>query len=126
MQGKFDKHPTSEINVYSSKVKYVYHCKFRAECEHDVNELIKTLSPHIKQITKIKDNDFPDMYVEMSVYLSLEEIQAKIKDIEDGHVMLETVELKNDYTGERKYFDPTTINCEVPKDDLSRSHPSNI
>ena len=119
MRDKFDKNPESEINVYSSKVKYLYHCKFRAECEHDVDELIKILNPHIKKITKIKKTPFPDVDVEMCAYVSLEEIQAAIKDIEDGHVMLETVELKHDYTGERKYFFETTNYPKIEEDDFT-------
>ncbi|MDY6902996.1 MAG: GUN4 domain-containing protein [Cyanobacteriota bacterium] len=119
IQSQFDKNSKSEINVYSSKAKYLYHYKFRAECQHDVDELNKILSPHIKEITKTKDTDFPDMYVEMSVYLSLEEIQAKIKDIEDGHVILETLELKYDYTGERKYLFESTNYPKIEEDDLS-------
>ena len=119
MRDKFDENPTSEINVYSSKVKYLYHYKFRAECEHDVNELIKILNPNIKEITKTKQAPFPDVDVKMCAYLSLKEIQAAIKDIEDGHVMLETLELIHDYTGERKYFFETTNYPKIEEDDLS-------
>ncbi|MBV6624652.1 MAG: hypothetical protein KI793_17235 [Rivularia sp. (in: Bacteria)] len=103
-QSQFDQNSQSVINIYSSKEKLLYHYKFRAECGHDVDELIKILSPHIHKITKTKDIDFPDMYVEMSTDLSLEEIQAAMRKVEDGHVMLQTVELKYDYTGNRKYF----------------------
>ncbi|MEB3215904.1 MAG: effector-associated domain EAD1-containing protein [Nostocales cyanobacterium 94392] len=97
MQGKFDENCKSEINVYSSKVKYLYHYYFRAECEHDVNELIKILGPNIKEINKIRKTRLPDIDVEMCIDLSLEEVQAAMREIEDGHVMLQTVELKYDY-----------------------------
>jgi len=119
MQSQFDENSQSEINIYSSKAKHLYHCKFRAECEHDVNELIKILNPHVKEITKIKKASFPDIDVEMSAYLPLDEIQAAIKDIEDGHVMLETVELKHDYTGERKYLFESTHYLKIEEDNLT-------
>ena len=44
---------------------------------------------------------FPDVLITVSTKLPLTGIKSLIKKIPDGHVMLETVALEADYTGER-------------------------
>jgi len=77
--------------------------RFRAECEHDANEFRKTLGDQIKRIVKINESPFPDTEVEISVSLSFEELRDAMRKVEDGHVMVQTVALKDKYTGERDY-----------------------
>ncbi len=75
--------------------------KFRAECERDVTEVRKIFGKEIKRINMTIWHPYPDIEVEIQTELSLEEIKESIEDIRDGHVMLETITLKEDYTGIR-------------------------
>lgn len=78
--------------------------KMRAECSADVGRFItqvpvNSLSTNHLSISGLK---IPDMEVIFSTALSLDEVRLMIQGIEDGHVMLETVALESEYTGERK------------------------
>ncbi|RDB07928.1 protein kinase domain-containing protein [Runella aurantiaca] len=87
----------SQVNVAEIKE----YC-FRAECEIDVDELRKLMG---RKCLKIKKNIdvFPDVFVVLYTTLQLDELRDEIRKVEDGHVMLQTVELKDNYTGERNY-----------------------
>lgn len=82
--------------------EYVF--RFRAECEHDVDELRKILRNRVRKILKINESPFPDMEVEIYANLSLEELRDAMRKVEDGHVMVQTVALQDKYTGERNYL----------------------
>jgi hypothetical protein len=81
----------------------IRHYKFRDECEHDVNELRMELGWRCVKIVKTVEYYFPDVVVDLYTTLSLEEIKDEIRKINDGHVMLQTVELAENYTGERNF-----------------------
>lgn len=81
----------------------IKHYKFRAECEHDANKLRKRLGMKCFKIVKTIKYYFPDAVVDLYTTLSLEEIRDVIREIPDGHVMLETVALTEEYTGERTF-----------------------
>ncbi|MCP4104013.1 MAG: protein kinase [Desulfobacteraceae bacterium] len=76
--------------------------KFRAECEPDVNSLLEALGSNVISVKKSKQY-FPDSYVELITSLSLEELRDQIRTLEDGHVMLQTIQPHYNYTGERDY-----------------------
>lgn len=72
--------------------------KLRAECLLDVTELMKLINFTRISITS---NFLPDVIFEFSSLHSLNEIKMRIARITDSHVMLETVALESNYTGER-------------------------
>lgn len=88
----------------------VYTFRFRAECEHDVNELYRIICPHVKRLTKTNavidlrklaptEEDmavgkfFPllDIDVEIETDLSLKELRKAMLQVLDGHLMIETL-----------------------------------
>ena len=83
-------------------IEEIKHYKFRAECEHDVDELRKRLGMKCCKIVKTIKYYFPDVVVDLYTTLSLQGIKDEIREIEDGHVMIETVALAEEYTGERE------------------------
>ena len=83
--------------------------KLRAECAHDVNLLIQLI---IRKDTRddyaftIKPMvhmgiPFPDCTLEFSSPLTIRVLVNLMKTIPDSHVMIETIALEKDYTGER-------------------------
>ena len=80
----------------------INHFKFRAECVTDVLQLrIRLRVDCLKTIMEI--GQFPDTVVDLYTTMSLDEVKKEIRSIEDGHVMLQTIALEHDYTGERDY-----------------------
>lgn len=77
--------------------------RFRAECEHDVDELRRILGMRVTKIIKINEPPFPDVTVDVYSKLSLEELRDAMRQVEDGHVMVQTVAPRATYTGERDY-----------------------
>ncbi|MEA5600069.1 protein kinase domain-containing protein [Nostoc sp. UHCC 0252] len=76
--------------------------KFKSECEHDVDSLRQLLGREMVSISKtIKI--FPDTEVEIVTTLELEALRDKMRQVEDGHVMVQTLLHKADYTGERNF-----------------------
>jgi hypothetical protein len=80
----------------------INHFKFRAECELDVNRLRKQMGTKCLKIV-MEIGQFPDTLVDFYTTMSLEELRNEIRSIEDGLVMLQTIALEKDYTGERDY-----------------------
>lgn len=79
--------------------------KMRAECAPDVKrftQLMRDLPAALGSCTVIQPNpNFPDLEVEFESPLDLKQIKSVIRKIVDGHVMLETVQLAQNYNGER-------------------------
>jgi len=86
----------------SLKQSEINHFKFRAECELDVNRLRKQMGTKCLKIVK-EIGQFPDTIVDLYTTMSLDDLKSEIRSIEDGHVMLQTIALEQDYTGERDY-----------------------
>lgn len=76
--------------------------KFRAECEIDVDELRKIMGRECLKISK-EISVFPDTNVSILTTLDLNALRNEMRKVVDGHVMIQTVALKSDYTGERDY-----------------------
>ncbi len=78
--------------------------KFRAECNVDVERLKAVFDDaeivyemEVKQI-----NDLPDVEIDLlTTNISLEDMHWYMGRVVDGHVMTETLALKENYTGER-------------------------
>ena len=79
--------------------------KFRAESFYDVCRLVNKLSDAgiAMWIKHIKGDEIglPDMEVEMSINAGIERVRIAIRDIEDSHVILQTIQPLALYTGER-------------------------
>ena len=80
-----------------------YHFKFRAELESDVDALIKLLPQELSHTIKIKfiQPPLPDVEVDLYTPLTLKDVRYFICQIENGHVMLETLTYHTQYTGNR-------------------------
>ncbi len=74
--------------------------KFRAECIHDVLQFMEKAKFNY-DIKIIRKGTFPDVVVELATKEYLDSITGIFKGIIDSHVMLETIQPKKLYTGER-------------------------
>ena len=77
--------------------------RFRAECQHDVDQLCRLLKTEPHTITTELTAGFPDVEAELVIGSSLEQMRDIMRHVEDGHVMVQTVARRQDYTGERNY-----------------------
>ena len=92
----------------SIKTKYY---RLRAECVPDVPRLIEALGPkfiacsfarRLMETPGLSPHMLPDCECLLLVDgLTLDELRKVIRRIEDGHVMLETVQSPEHYTGDR-------------------------
>ena len=80
--------------------------RFRAECMHDVTALLRRISVKRVEVVLLEEG-LPD--VEATVEepwqyrkLDLEGLRDVCREVEDGHVMVETLAPIAKYTGERK------------------------
>jgi hypothetical protein len=76
--------------------------KLRAECAADAM-VLSAITPSLKGFTVEPVEGFPDVVVEFRSAETLEAIQAACNRVVDGHVMAQTVQLTENYTGERNY-----------------------
>ena len=75
--------------------------KFRAECISDVYAFAEAAT-----ITKLDirtDPHIPDVEVYISSDLSLSQLREIASEVPDGHVMVQSINTKKLYTGERYY-----------------------
>jgi hypothetical protein len=77
--------------------------RFRAKCQRDVNELCRLLTTEPYTITTQLTAGFTDVEAELVIGLSLEQLRDVIRQVEDGHVMVQTVARRQDYSGQRNY-----------------------
>lgn len=74
--------------------------KFRAECINDVLGFMKKAK--FEYDVKIERKGlFPDVVVEIATKESIDSIISIFKKIPDSHVILETIQPKKIYTGDR-------------------------
>ena len=79
--------------------------RWRAECPANNEALIKLL-PHgeLLKYQSLRLAPFPDTTSEAEVKsLTLEDMRNIMRQVPDGHVMAQTVQPKDLYTGERNY-----------------------
>jgi hypothetical protein len=87
------------------------HYKFRAECRPDVCKLIEKYGYVFEDITistarLATGGIIPDVDVTFTSEATIEEIRAFMADVEeDAHVMIESLNYANVYTGERWFTD---------------------
>jgi hypothetical protein len=78
--------------------------KFRAECMHDVQELYNIVNFRdtvTNFVVTLDPVGLPDVDVSFTSTLSAEEICALMDTIPDTHVAMESLDLAENYTGER-------------------------
>lgn len=73
--------------------------KLRAECLHDINVFLESRT--VGCFTIVRPSILPDVQFTFESDLALDDIKSILKTIPDGHVMVETVALEQNYTGER-------------------------
>lgn len=77
---------------------------FRAECWIDAAEALEALLDESMMkhfLVNQPDNRFPDVEAEFTCNLTLDQVRDRLRRVEDGHTMVETVALAINYTGER-------------------------
>jgi len=77
--------------------------KMRAECSVDVGRFLQEVPVESLKASQVEVDGvaYPDVIVEFSSVMPLDEIRKAMGEIVDGHVMAETVELESRYTGNR-------------------------
>jgi hypothetical protein len=80
--------------------------KLRSECYHDIDLFVRALVARLGQLkftAEIADRPLPmfDMTLEFETKLGMNDIKEILKEVPDSHVMLETLALADEYTGER-------------------------
>jgi hypothetical protein len=76
--------------------------KFRAECLEDVVNLLYRIKTKDTEI-HIKFFQVPDVEAVLATDLSLEEVIDQARAVTDGHVIVETVQPEEEYTGDRDW-----------------------
>lgn len=78
--------------------------KFRADCIHDVALFRKVMNTSGCSILKFKIDTFMgEPEVEMECDLSLDDLVYLLSLIINGHVMMDSIQLSENYTGAREY-----------------------
>lgn len=78
--------------------------RFRAECEPDVHALVGLLDGRLVRLNVVRRTPFPDVVCDIElVGVCHEGIREICRQVVDGHVMVETIQPKELYTGEREY-----------------------
>ena len=86
--------------------------KFRAECQTDVVEFLRTAHAVCRRATTHvfvavvewgSGFPLPDVTVTIRTNLPLFEVRNMMESVPDGHVMVETLRPEAEYTGERTY-----------------------
>lgn len=79
--------------------------KLRAESSTDVMNFLDVIYLKLISFSMMRiDHNFPnDVVLEFETELNLKEIISYLRDIEDSHVMYQTVKPIMEYTGERDY-----------------------
>ena len=79
---------------------------FRAECQHDINELVKVLKDQEIQhvlYTQKDEDPYPDVEGVIFSTATLEELIKITRMVPDGHIMTDTIQPIALYTGERDW-----------------------
>ena len=92
----------NDIKEINSNTDNLNHFKLRAECVQDVLQLRERLGVSCPKMV-LELGLFPDTIVDLCTWMNLDEVRKEIRMIEDGHVMLQTLALEQEYTGERDY-----------------------
>ena len=76
--------------------------KFRAECLSDVIHFLRQFGVKKVKIKSMKN--IPDVTAVIKTKKSIKELIKIAQNLEDCHVIAQTIRKKKEYTGERDYF----------------------
>ena len=79
--------------------------RFRAESTADTAALLDIIpNGSVESFQSLRQAPFPDEFCEIVVSgLDLDSLREFCREVKDGHVMLQTIQPKEDYTGVRDY-----------------------
>lgn len=77
--------------------------KLRAECTQDILLFIGMIIDRVKSFSMLPMPEVPDVEFEFTLDATLEELLDCLQYIDDGHVMYQTVQPIEQYTGDRDY-----------------------
>lgn len=86
-----------------------YHYGIRAECMYDVTTFEQNLKENkLKmnfeyKLTHEMEYPLPDVHCELEINLDINQIREIMNLQTDSHVMFETINIYDDYTGEKYY-----------------------
>jgi hypothetical protein len=96
-------------NSENIELKEKYHYGFRAECIYDVKMFEKNLKEnklnliYEYKLNSQEDEIFNDVECELEINLEINQIREIMILQTDSHVMIETIDVYDNYTGERYY-----------------------
>ena len=100
------------LNDWQLRQKNPQRFKFRAECVNDIIEFINAVPKPIWMVNLQQQDSFPDATFEFTCDLNLKEILFILYEIPDGHVMMDTLNPIENYTGDRKYINWACITID--------------
>ena len=78
--------------------------KFRAECQPDVDELLELIPPACIVSMQKTHNQFSEPTICLEVNdLTIDDVRNRMREVVDGHVMVQTLSYEESYTGERNW-----------------------
>lgn len=77
--------------------------KLRAECSHDVVQFIVKSYSELSWFAMTSSQYTPDVEFEFETGMSYSQVLSVIEEIDDAHVMYQTINQVELYTGERIY-----------------------
>ena len=79
--------------------------RWRSECQADTDRLLELIpKDEIVRFEAVQVGPFPDVVNEITLRkLSLKALRNLMRKVPDGHVMVQTVQPKEKYTGVRNY-----------------------
>lgn len=92
--------------------------RFRAECQRDAELFVRTIEGFIESsCTTQPQTDYPDVNVTFSIKreISPRDLLWIACSIGDGHVLVQTLEKEDKYTGRRVYFRVLDVNAVAYK-----------
>jgi len=113
LEAGYPKPPLPALTGTSSSPPVGTKFQFRAECDLDANGWKKVAGTKVNNVTittatlEMEGKKMPISDVEVTFYstLALDELRDTFRQVEDGHVMLESVNTADKYDGERYYED---------------------
>lgn len=77
--------------------------RFRAECKDDANRFFMNIDTPIKACLVDESKEFPDVEYSLISFETLEKLKQIADKLDDLHVIKETINYTEDYTGVRTY-----------------------
>jgi hypothetical protein len=92
--------------------------KFRGECQHDIDLAkahLKSKDPSFSIREESVDENFGDTELSFSSTLNPNTLDKYLGEVDNPHIMVETLNLASRYTGERTYTDYSWVYVADPE-----------